>query len=112
MWDRPRVSRSTMQSAHQAVARAFRCGDLDRGPCIVCGATEDVEAHHEDYSKPLAVVWYCITHHRQRHAQMGDALVDTAMQPEEVARKVARRLAQVEVTTTFSDSKLVPFDDL
>jgi hypothetical protein len=41
-------------------------GKLKRQPCEVCGATENIERHHEDYSKPLDVQWLCPTHHRER----------------------------------------------
>lgn len=47
--------------ARTAVGNALRNGSLKRKPCW-CGETK-VEAHHEDYSKPLDVVWLCIKHH-------------------------------------------------
>ena len=46
---------------------ALQSGKLVRGPCEVCGATEDVHGHHDDYSKPLDVRWLCRKHHRQTH---------------------------------------------
>jgi len=49
--------------AHSAVARAIRSGRLVRGCCEVCGATERIQAHHDDYSKPLEVRWLCPAHH-------------------------------------------------
>ena len=54
--------------AHRAVAYAKRCGELVPQPCEVCGL-EKVEAHHDDYSKPLDVRWLCRTHHRQWHRE-------------------------------------------
>lgn len=36
-------------------------------PCEVCGS-EIVDAHHDDYSKPLDVRWLCPLHHRRLHA--------------------------------------------
>ncbi len=54
---------------HSAVARAVKSGKLVRGCCSVCGAENSV-AHHEDYDKPLDVVWYCQAHHKERHAQI------------------------------------------
>lgn len=44
----------------------IRRGKLKRRPCVVCGS-EFSESHHEDYSKPLAVVWLCRKHHMDRH---------------------------------------------
>lgn len=52
--------------AHSAVSRAIVVGKLKKQPCKVCGATRAV-AHHEDYSRPLDVVWMCQTHHIRHH---------------------------------------------
>lgn len=47
---------------------AIQKGELKRGPCRACGATEDIHAHHEDYTKPLEVDWLCRGCHNLRHA--------------------------------------------
>jgi hypothetical protein len=44
------------------VARAIKNG-LQRGPCEVCGETMFIEAHHDDYHKPLQIRWLCREHH-------------------------------------------------
>lgn len=44
-------------------------GKLVRQPCEVCGEIK-VDAHHDDYSKPLEVRWLCRLHHRQHHAKL------------------------------------------
>jgi hypothetical protein len=49
--------------AHSRVAYALRTGKLVKQPCEVCGSTENVHAHHDDYSKPLDVRWLCPLHH-------------------------------------------------
>ena len=48
--------------ARQAVANAVRDGRLKKMFCAVCKA-EKVESHHEDYEKPLEVIWLCKKHH-------------------------------------------------
>jgi hypothetical protein len=53
-------------TAHQLVFRAIRRGDLIRQPCQECGNPKG-QAHHDDYSKPLEVIWLCAHHHRQQH---------------------------------------------
>src|SRR5437773_256503 len=57
--------------AQQKVYIELRAGRLVRGICF-CGKTE-VEAHHPDYRKPLAVIWFCRTHHRM--ADRGELLM-------------------------------------
>jgi ribosomal protein S27AE len=52
---------------YPVVARAIRSGVLQRAPCEACGAAESV-AHHDDYSKPLAVRWLCPSCHRRHHS--------------------------------------------
>lgn len=47
--------------AHRIVFSEVRRGNLFAEPCF-CGETK-TEAHHEDYSKPLEVVWLCKIHH-------------------------------------------------
>lgn len=53
--------------AHQAVHRALKKGLIKREACAVCGSTKS-HAHHDDYSRPLDVMWLCPSHHAQRHA--------------------------------------------
>jgi hypothetical protein len=55
--------------AHSSVARAIRSGALVRLPCCRCGEAKSV-AHHEDYDKPLEVVWLCQPCHKQRHKEL------------------------------------------
>lgn len=52
--------------AHAAVAAALRRGLIKRGVCEVCGSFR-VDAHHDDYTKPLEVRFFCRRHHRQYH---------------------------------------------
>ncbi len=57
------------QTAHTAVAKAIRNGVLTRMPCERCGAVKS-EGHHEDYDKPLDVMWLCQPCHKQRHKEI------------------------------------------
>lgn len=52
--------------ARQEVFNAIQRGEIIRQACVVCGA-EKAHAHHEDYSKPLDVIWLCRKHHREVH---------------------------------------------
>lgn len=60
-------------AAHNAVTRAVRSGKLIRQPCERCG-DKKTEAHHEDYDKPLDVIWLCSVCHKQRHKEIKELL--------------------------------------
>jgi len=55
--------------ARTAVSNAIRDGKLLREPCSGCGKTGRIHAHHDDYSKPLDVVWLCEMCHRAREGR-------------------------------------------
>lgn len=55
--------------AHWKLNEAIRWGRILKQPCIICGS-EKSHGHHEDYSLPLDVVWYCHTHHVARHKEL------------------------------------------
>jgi len=46
--------------------RAALAGRIVRGPCQVCGDPKS-QGHHEDYDKPLDVIWLCAKHHAMVH---------------------------------------------
>lgn len=50
-----------------ATGAALENGTLVRQPCEVCGTQRYIDAHHDDYSKPLEVRWLCRSHHKQHH---------------------------------------------
>jgi len=53
--------------ARYKLSNAVRDGRVKRLPCEFCG-DEKVHAHHDDYSKPLDVIWLCPKCHRRLHA--------------------------------------------
>ncbi len=78
-----RVVRRTPRSpekehARQIVADAIRRGDIHPSPCEVCGEQDRrshdgkrlVQAHHDDYSKPLEVRWLCVDCHAFHHRRV------------------------------------------
>lgn len=67
---RPRHRDLPDEQRKKANARAYanqyiRRGKLQRQPCEVCG--EKAQMHHDDYSKPLKVRWFCRKHHLELH---------------------------------------------
>lgn len=61
--------RPEQRRARWAVENALRAGRLVKEPCLFCGAL-DVQAHHHDYSLPLAVTWLCARHHAVAHRRL------------------------------------------
>ena len=62
--------------AHRAVAYAIKCGRLEKAPCVRCGSIKSL-AHHEDYDKPLDVVWLCQPCHKARHKEIDLEVANT-----------------------------------
>ena len=56
--------------AHRAVEYAIANKSLIRLPCEKCGS-QKVDAHHDDYLKPLDVRWLCRRHHLEFHRPSG-----------------------------------------
>lgn len=52
------------------VSHALKKRTIKKGKCFLkdntCGGT--IDAHHQDYSKPLGVVWLCRSHHKRLHS--------------------------------------------
>lgn len=54
--------------AREAVNAAIRYGRMRRpGACDRCRASVRVHGHHEDYGKPLEVLWLCARCHTDQH---------------------------------------------
>jgi hypothetical protein len=67
--------------ANAAVQRAIQKGILERrAACENCGAADNIQAHHENYDKPLEVEWLCVPCHKKRHAG-GNSLIDSTNLP-------------------------------
>jgi hypothetical protein len=54
------------RAAHRKVQHALSKGIIVRQPCLICGNTKS-EGHHEDYTQPLEVIWFCRQHHHAHH---------------------------------------------
>jgi len=53
--------------ANNIVYNEIRYGRLKQQPCVDCNAPTFLsQAHHEDYSKPLEVMWLCPSCHAKR----------------------------------------------
>lgn len=54
--------------ARKMVNKGIKNGTIIKLPCRVCGNPKS-QGHHEDYRKPLQVIWLCFKHHREHHGQ-------------------------------------------
>lgn len=87
-------------NANYAVTRAVKTGSLVPAPCERCGkqlndnGVRQIHAHHEDYSRPLDVVWLCAKCHGERHVEIRES-VDVP----EKARKLIDHLVYYGMTT-------------
>ena len=55
------------QAARDYLNRLIRQNVVKRLNCEVCGSNKNVEAHHDDYTRPLDVLWLCRVHHDEHH---------------------------------------------
>jgi hypothetical protein len=64
------------RQAHITAGNAIRDGKLmSPDACEECRqASDQLHAHHEDYSKPLEVIWLCPPCHGYRHQQINDEM--------------------------------------
>lgn len=69
---RPAAPEKTL--ARRMVRDAIMQGRLVRQPCeIGTDCSGRIEAHHDDYSKPLDVRWLCKKHHGEVHTRQEQA---------------------------------------
>lgn len=52
--------------ARYQLRNAVKTGKIQKGVCEKCGSAK-TEGHHDDYSKPLEVRWFCQRHHKDEH---------------------------------------------
>lgn len=56
--------------ARSIVTMAINRGDLIPQYCEICGTTQNIQAHHQNYHKALAVIWLCHKHHTEHHTKL------------------------------------------
>jgi len=57
------------QKARLIIKQEKKMGRLISKPCIICAEIK-TEAHHENYYKPMNIIWLCHLHHREVDGQM------------------------------------------
>ena len=95
--------------AHQLVRDALVSGRLTRGDCCLASAacSGTIDAHHDDYSRPLDVRWVCRKHHRtldrkRRAALQGSQIAGTGAESRLVQQNPAKSHNLVTNSVTSS----------
>lgn len=97
------------RKAHTDVFVALRNGTLKKQPCEKC-RSKKVEAHHDDYSKPLIVRWLCKKHHIQadkerKLIECGQTQIDFKDRDIEIYKLRLSGLSYSEVGKVFNLTK-------
>jgi hypothetical protein len=79
----PETHHADLKALNLEIMRRLKSSSLmprpDQGtcsPCKNCGSVIGVHAHHDDYSKPLDVMWLCPLHHKERHKELSSGLLE------------------------------------
>lgn len=104
--------KKTKMRAQRMAYKALWAGEIERKPCRVCGTWNRLHMHHEDYSKPLDIVWLCQFHHQQRHVELNaikrrelDRLV-AELRPEDIAEAERIQSEKQTVLNTMKNKML------
>ena len=86
-------------SARRILNLAVRYGKIKRQPCERC-SSENAQAHHEDYSDPLNVVWLCTRHHADRHIELNRKVKKTIKSIKTIVNKNTKKISRQEGLST------------
>jgi len=62
------------RGAHVIWGNYIKRKKVDPEPCANCSGTHDINAHHEDYTKPLEIIWLCKACHGKRHREINEEI--------------------------------------
>lgn len=64
MFDRKENGQYVTKAMRRKARDAVNTNKVIHTPCLVCNSREEIEGHHELYSKPFDVLFLCNLHHR------------------------------------------------
>lgn len=68
------------EKARHVLYRAISKGKIIRATkCSKCNCKKRIEAHHEDYTKPLEIIWLCKLHHVEADRLLREKLDKTTI---------------------------------
>ncbi len=63
-----RITNKYRERARGIIKNRLKSGKIIKSNyCSVCNKSENIQAHHDDYSKPLEVIWLCASCHGLLH---------------------------------------------
>jgi len=66
--DDPRVlARKKLQALN-------RRGNVEKGPCVICGVETDIECHHPDHKNPYDFICLCASCRRKLHKEFREEM--------------------------------------
>lgn len=69
----PQVYNPGVNHAREILRTAVRYGKIEKPKeCQKCGRAGLLHGHHEDYNKPLEVIWLCSICHGKRHRKLSE----------------------------------------
>ena len=69
------IDKKEKQIIMNKVNWAIKAGKIEKSKfCFCCGCERKLQGHHQDYSKPLDVMWLCPPCHKFLHARFDDCI--------------------------------------
>jgi len=65
-----RIDNNEKYLVHTKVSAAVQRGDIEKMPCEICNSQDNIDAHHDDYTKPFNIRWLCRKHHMEIHSEV------------------------------------------
>lgn len=110
----PDEERARREGCRMLLNKALKTGKVTRpAGCEECGKGVDLQAHHNDYSKPYEVDWLCRSCHNEFHRTIQKAFAkrdEAVVKPSSLS--LSPTLSQTQKINTFDQNKFdrVNFD--
>lgn len=104
-------ARKYKRKAIDAANNAEKFGKIKKQPCEVCDSP-DVHKHHDDYSKPLEVRWFCRRHHEELHHGVKTIVIEGKVTMTDERRSYDDSACHRTISIKNNDKQMMYLDDL
>lgn len=67
----PDFNEQKLKHRVRSLTRSYiKAGILIKEKCEICRTMKNIEAHHDNYTKPMDIRWLCRKHHREHHRNL------------------------------------------